>query len=197
MASRSPIACSCRSDFALRIELCASSAGNLEHRVRRQRLWGRALNGKPCRSARNADSGRNEGARGSVGTIWQWSAVRPGDTIPSNPRHVFKLRLNYAVTPQLSVGGNLLASVGVYARGDENNQDVNGRLPGYALVNVDARYRVSSAFEVFARVNNVFDRRYFNFGVVGESSPARPRDPVNGAQGRRHRRDRLRRCSRA
>ena len=67
------------------------------------------------------------------------------------------------------VGSNLLASAGVYARGDENNQDVNGKLPGYLLANVDARYRLSSALEIFARVNNVFDRRYFNFGVVGEN----------------------------
>jgi iron complex outermembrane recepter protein len=111
--------------------------------------------------------------------------VRPGDAIPGNPRHALKLRLDYAVTPKLSVGGNLLATSGVYARGDENNRDVNGRLPGYALVNADARYRVSGALELFARVNNVFDRRYSNFGVVGENfftGPGRTFGPSAGVE---------------
>lgn len=95
--------------------------------------------------------------------------VVPGNRIPGNPRHVLKLRADWAVTPQFSLGANVLTSAGVYARGDENNQDINGQLPGYTLVNLDARFLVSKAFELFARVNNVFDRRYFNFGVVGEN----------------------------
>jgi iron complex outermembrane recepter protein len=95
--------------------------------------------------------------------------VEPGNRIPANPRHVLKLRADWAVTKRFLLGANVLTSAGSYARGDENNQDVNGQLPGYTLVNLDARYLVSEAFEVFARVNNVFDRRYFNFGVVGEN----------------------------
>lgn len=65
----------------------------------------------------------------------------------------------------------------------ENNQDINGQLPSYTLVNLDARYLVSKRFEVFARVNNVFDRRYFNFGVVGENfftGPDRTFGPAGG-----------------
>jgi len=79
------------------------------------------------------------------------------------------VRADWTVTRQFFVGANVLTSTGVYARGDENNQDVNGQLPGYTVVNLDARYAISRTFEVFARVNNVFDRRYFNFGVVGEN----------------------------
>jgi outer membrane receptor protein involved in Fe transport len=111
--------------------------------------------------------------------------IRPGNRIPANPRHVLKLRADWAVTPQFFIGANVLTSAGVYARGDENNQDVNGRLPGYTLVNLDARLLVSRAFEVFARVNNVFDRRYFNFGVVGENfftGPDRSFGPVLGIE---------------
>ena len=109
--------------------------------------------------------------------------VTPGNFIPGNPRHVFKLRVDYAVTQSFSLGGNLLASAGVYARGDENNQDVNGKLPGYALVNLDARLRTTAALEVFARVNNVLDRRYANFGVVGQNfftGPNRTFGPAAG-----------------
>jgi outer membrane receptor protein involved in Fe transport len=82
---------------------------------------------------------------------------------------VLKARVDWSVTPHFFVGANILTSAGVYARGDENNQDSNGKLPGYTVVNVDARYLASDRFEVFARINNLFDRRYANFGVVGEN----------------------------
>jgi iron complex outermembrane recepter protein len=110
--------------------------------------------------------------------------VEPGDRIPGNPRHVLKLRMDYAVTSQLSIGGNVLTSAGVYARGDENNADLNGKLPAYTLMNLDARYFASNALEIFARVNNVLDRRYFNFGVVGENfftGPDRTFGPAVGS----------------
>ncbi len=95
--------------------------------------------------------------------------VSPGDRIPANPRHVLKIRADWAVTSRLFVGANLLTSAGSYARGDEDNQDINGQLPGYTVVNLDGRFLVTKNFEVFARVNNVLDRRYSNFGVVGEN----------------------------
>lgn len=52
-------------------------------------------------------------------------------------------------------------------------------------MNFDARYLVSRAFEVFARVNNAFDRRYYNFGVVGENfftGPNRTFGPAAGVE---------------
>jgi outer membrane receptor protein involved in Fe transport len=67
-------------------------------------------------------------------------------------------------------------------RGDENNQDSHGTIPGYALLNVDARWRAMKNVEVFARINNVFDRQYSNFGVLGYNvfaNAARTFDPAN------------------
>jgi outer membrane receptor protein involved in Fe transport len=96
---------------------------------------------------------------------------------------VLKVRSDWTVTPNLFVGANLLTSAGSLARGDENNQDSNGALPGYTLVNLDGRYLVGPNFEVFARLNNVLDRRYFNFGVVGENfftGPGRTFGPAVG-----------------
>jgi outer membrane receptor protein involved in Fe transport len=97
------------------------------------------------------------------------------------------VRADWAITSRLSLGANVLTSAGVYARGDENNRDVNGQLPGYTVVNLDGRYVASERFEVFGRVNNVFDRRYFNFGVVGENfftGPGRTFGPAAGADPR-------------
>ena len=114
--------------------------------------------------------------------------VMPGDRIAANPRHMLKIRADCEVTSRLSVGANLLTSAGSYARGDENNQDANGQIPGYTVLNLDGRFIASKRFEVFARVNNVFDRRYANFAVVGKNfftgpgrtfGPAAGVDPVN------------------
>ncbi len=110
--------------------------------------------------------------------------VVPGKRIPANPRHILKLRAEWDIASRIFLGANLLTSAGSYARGDEDNQDIHGQLPGYTLVNLDGRYLLSRRFEIFARVNNVFDRRYANFGVVGENfftGPGRTFGPAAGA----------------
>jgi len=108
--------------------------------------------------------------------------VRSGDRIPGIPQHSLKLRLQYDVGNQASFGANVIYSSSVFARGDENNQDANGRVPGYAVVNLDGRYRVAKGVEVFARVVNLFDKRYSNFGILGENfftGPGRTFDGSN------------------
>ncbi|MFS0756135.1 TonB-dependent receptor [Noviherbaspirillum sp. 1P10PC] len=108
--------------------------------------------------------------------------VRRGDRVPGIPRHSVKLRLDYAVTPQWAVGANVVYAASVYARGDENNSDANGKVPGYAVVNLDTRYTVKKGWEVFARINNLFDREYANLGVLGLNAftgPGRTFDGTN------------------
>lgn len=95
--------------------------------------------------------------------------VSAGNRIPGIPNHAVKLRLDYDFTEQWSAGLNLLVTSGVHARGDENNRDTNGKTPGYAVVNFDAQYQLAKSVQLFARVNNLFDRRYANFGVIGEN----------------------------
>lgn len=109
--------------------------------------------------------------------------VMPGDRIAATPRHVLKIRADWDVTSRFSVGANLLTSASSYARGDEDNRDANGQVPGYTVINLDGRFLASKSFEVFARVNNVLDRRYSNFGVVGQNfftGPGRTFGPAAG-----------------
>jgi outer membrane receptor protein involved in Fe transport len=68
----------------------------------------------------------------------------------------------------------------VYARGDENNLDANGQIPGYAVVNLDTRYKFSGKVEFFARVNNLFDRSYANFGTLGRNVFTGPGNTFDG-----------------
>jgi iron complex outermembrane receptor protein len=93
--------------------------------------------------------------------------VRSGDRIPGIPRHSIKLRVGYDVTPQWTVGANVIYASSVYARGDENNSDARGKVPGYSVLNLDTRYTIRKGWDVFARVNNLFDREYANIGVLG------------------------------
>jgi outer membrane receptor protein involved in Fe transport len=106
--------------------------------------------------------------------------VRPGDRIPGIPQHTLKLRLDYAATERWSVGANVLYASATYARGDENNADVNGKVPGYAVVNLDSTYRIAKGFELFLRVNNLFDRRYANIGVLGSNVFTGPNRSFDG-----------------
>jgi len=95
--------------------------------------------------------------------------VQPGDRIPGIPQHSLKLRLQYDWGEQASLGANLVVSSHVFARGDENNRDINGSIPGYAAVNIDGRRAIGKGCELFVRVANLFDRRYANFGLLGQN----------------------------
>jgi iron complex outermembrane receptor protein len=111
--------------------------------------------------------------------------VAKGDRIPGIARQTLKLRAAYDLTPAWNVGTNIVLAEGQYARGDENNQDANGRVPGYAVVHLDTHYSINNNWKLFAKVNNVFDTQYATFGVLGNNifngldeqfrSPAAPR----------------------
>ncbi|MEO8921549.1 MAG: hypothetical protein ABI330_01735 [Caldimonas sp.] len=36
-------------------------------------------------------------------------------------------------------------------------------------MNLDSHYDVSKSLQLFARINNVFDRRYANLGILGDN----------------------------
>jgi outer membrane receptor protein involved in Fe transport len=108
--------------------------------------------------------------------------VAPGSKIPSIPRQSLRIRVDWEASDAVSAGANLVASGGSRLRGDESNQDVNGQVAGYAVLNLDARWKVAKNFELFARVDNVFNRKYANFGVLGSNAFANATktfDPAN------------------
>ena len=112
--------------------------------------------------------------------------VSKGNRLPGIARQTLKLRAAYDLTPSWNVGTNVVMASGQYARGDENNQDVNGKVPGYTVMNLDTHYSINNNWKLFAKVNNVFDNDYATFGVLGNNifnglaaeqfrSPAAPR----------------------
>ncbi len=97
----------------------------------------------------------------------------PGDRIPGIPRNIVKLRGHYTIG-RLTVGTDITGQTDIYARGDENNQDVNGPIPGFVLVNLDAQYELSSRWRAFLRIDNLLDRRYYDYGLLGENELTGP-----------------------
>lgn len=95
--------------------------------------------------------------------------VTKGNKIPAIARQTLKFRAAYDITPAWNVGTNLVFSAGQYARGDENNQDVNGKVPGYGVMHFDTHFSINDNWKLFAKVNNVFDNKYATFGVLGEN----------------------------
>jgi iron complex outermembrane receptor protein len=79
------------------------------------------------------------------------------------------VRLDWKPVEALALGTSVLANSASRLRGDENNQDQHGTVPGYAVVNVDASWRLGSGWELFGRIDNLFDRQYANFGVLGSN----------------------------
>ncbi|HEV7821410.1 MAG TPA: TonB-dependent receptor, partial [Burkholderiales bacterium] len=93
--------------------------------------------------------------------------AQPSDKIPGLPTLTLKMRLGYALTPQTRMKATLQAQGPQHARGDENNQDSNGRIPGFATVKVDVSHRFDKKFEVFGGVTNLFNARYATYGTLG------------------------------
>ena len=107
----------------------------------------------------------NNSSADAAGTIM----VARGNWMPGIPRHSAKLRISYDREGAWSAGGTVATASSSYGRGDESNNDANGRVPGYAVVHLDARWRPAHGLELFVLVDNAFDKRYANLGVLGRN----------------------------
>jgi iron complex outermembrane recepter protein len=96
--------------------------------------------------------------------------VLPGNRIPGVPLHVVKVDLQYAPGTRWGAGVNVIAQSSTFPRGDENNQDVHGPVPGFAVMNLNGQVRLTQRLELFARVDNLFDRLYSSYGVLSANA---------------------------
>jgi len=107
--------------------------------------------------------------------------VKPGDHVPGIPANTVKLRLDYAATPQWNLGANLTWRGSIYAQGDEDNEDVNGKIAGYFLIDLDTSYQITKQVQVFATVTNLLNKHYASFGVLGQNFFNGPNHTFDGA----------------
>ena len=95
--------------------------------------------------------------------------VSSGDRLPGIARQNFKLQLDWTPNLRSSIGFGWNWFDRQYARGDENNRDLNGALPAYGVAYLWARYSFAPGWELSLKVDNLFDRRYESFGVLGQN----------------------------
>jgi len=98
--------------------------------------------------------------------------VTSGDYLSGIPKHQFKLRGEWQAMPNWTIGTNIVAFTSQYSFGNENNDhDGEGaKVRGYTVVNLDTRYKFgNTGWQLFGRVNNIFDKEYYSAGMLGES----------------------------
>jgi outer membrane receptor protein involved in Fe transport len=88
--------------------------------------------------------------------------VSPGNIIPAIPRHRIKAGFDYAVTDAFKIGGDALWVSNQYLVGDASNQ--YPQLPSYAVFNVHASYQLDKTYQIYGRIDNLFDNRYYTYG---------------------------------
>ena len=93
-------------------------------------------------------------------------SVTSGDRIPGIPQQQFKISSDYHFNTRLSIGLDVLSNGNQILRGDESNQLT--KVAGFTTVGLRARYSVSDKLELFAKIDNVLDKEYENFGLLGE-----------------------------
>jgi outer membrane receptor protein involved in Fe transport len=124
----------------------------------------------------NAASNSTADANGNI-------LVQPGDRIPLIPRNTGRLVVDYDLTPQWNIGGNVIAASGSYLHGDENNANQaggtnaagehvsgSGWISGYTVVNLQSTYHITKHVQVFGRLVNLFDKQYATAGFLTSSS---------------------------
>ncbi len=108
------------------------------------------------------ESSSNNATADALGNI----EVQPGNRLPGLPGSTFRLRVDWAQGP-FAVGVSIIAASWQYARGNENNADPDGKVPGYALAALDASWQLAPEWQLFARVDNLFNATSQNFGILG------------------------------
>ena len=94
--------------------------------------------------------------------------VAPGDHIPGIPAQRFKAGLEYAVTDAWKFGADVNVTGSQWLIHDDNN--LNPKVPAYAVVNLHGSYQVTKYVELFGLVNNLFNNRYYAAGTFFQNS---------------------------
>jgi iron complex outermembrane receptor protein len=111
--------------------------------------------------------------------------VEPGDRLPGIPEHRVKLGADYNILAAWKIGATLNLVSSFYYVGDESNQ--LAPIPGFTTVNLHTTYKPMPHLELFATVNNLFNRKYGTWGILsdptGVNAPGVPAEGVSNGAG--------------
>jgi iron complex outermembrane recepter protein len=98
--------------------------------------------------------------------------IQSGDRIPGIPQHNLKLGAEAEVLKNLWIGADVIATSGTFLRGDDGNR--RGKVDGYGLLNLHARYQLFQHVELWARVDNATDAHYATGGALNFNAFGNP-----------------------
>lgn len=99
-------------------------------------------------------------------------AVTPGNRIPGLPRDAFKVGIDWRWHERLRAGLDLRYNGPQFYRGDEANRIVP--VGGFGILNARIGWSASSHLAVFVRAENLLDRHYADFGILGNADSVYP-----------------------
>jgi len=150
--------------------------------------WMRATFESPAQLINDANSSNTQAT-----STQAFVNVEPGDQIPGMPNHIIQANWNYKFTTDFDATLSMVAHSSSYVRGNENNEhkprsannvdldgdgivdtdryDYTGRgiISGYAVFNLRANYRIRNGVNLFARVDNLFNKEYSTAGNIGRN----------------------------
>ena len=91
--------------------------------------------------------------------------VEAGDRLPSIPRHTLTVQAGFE-REHWAVGADLRWRSSQILAGDEGND--NPPVPGYAVVDLRARFSVTPAITLVGEIRNLLNHRYATFGTFSE-----------------------------
>jgi outer membrane receptor protein involved in Fe transport len=94
--------------------------------------------------------------------------VSPGNQIPAIPRHRVKVGFDYAATDAFKFGADVVYMSSQYFVGDASNQEP--QLPGYTVVNLHASYQINQTYQIYGRVDNVFNNHYATYATFFDTT---------------------------
>ena len=106
-------------------------------------------------------------ARATLFTGVRTVQVAPGTSLAGLPRHSVKLGAQWQVSDALALGADAQAFSRMGAQGNEDGSIAGLDVRGYGLLSVRASWAPAARWELYARVDNVLDRRHANFAAVG------------------------------
>ncbi|SDE43418.1 Outer membrane receptor proteins, mostly Fe transport [Variovorax sp. CF079] len=126
-----------------------------------------------CLVSESNSSAETSSACGGEGEI----AVRRGDRLPGLPAHHLKFNVDWRVTPAWTLGAQYRAYSRRSVRGNDNGAHTpdgvefsgTGYVGGYALLDLTTSWKLGRSVELFAKVANVFNRRYASAGQLGRN----------------------------
>jgi outer membrane receptor protein involved in Fe transport len=140
---------------------------NLDFQTGRWRVWAAYSHIDATYRSGFVEAGGQNPAADAAGQL----TIRPGDRFPGVPANQFKAGVSVKATPALTLGLTALGRDGAYLFGDEAN--LTPKLPGYAVLNLNADYQLTPRLRLFARIENAADARYYTYGTFSPTAAVR------------------------